>query len=252
MRSRGVDRRVAVIASASGNGKTTVGRQLAARLGVTFVELDSLVHGPGWVETPDDELRRRLAPILASEGWVIDGAYLHKLGTLVLDAADTVVWLDLPMRVWAWRLLRRTSRRLVGRGGAGAARASIAATARPTDSPARRSTPRHQALRTLSRHTAFSVVLPSPRGPKGRFTGTHIRAPRRNAAPAAGPATQTRASTARKCRFPPRRGPRRAAGGRCPRSGLSAGRRLLGGRRGRHSTKTHVGAFRLRGRAACP
>jgi adenylate kinase family enzyme len=113
--SRGVGRRVAVIASASGNGKTAVGRQLVARLGVTFVELDSLVHGPGWVETPDDELRRRLAPVLASEGWVIDGAYLHKLGTLVLDAADTVVWLDLPMRVWAWRLLRRTSRRLVGR-----------------------------------------------------------------------------------------------------------------------------------------
>jgi hypothetical protein len=25
---------------------------------VPFVELDALVHGPGWVETPDDELRR--------------------------------------------------------------------------------------------------------------------------------------------------------------------------------------------------
>jgi shikimate kinase len=47
-------RRVAIIASASGNGKTTLGRELAARLDVPFVELDALVHGPGWTETPDE------------------------------------------------------------------------------------------------------------------------------------------------------------------------------------------------------
>jgi len=50
-------RKVAIIASASGNGKTTLGRELARRLDVPFVELDALVHGPGWVETPDDQLR---------------------------------------------------------------------------------------------------------------------------------------------------------------------------------------------------
>jgi adenylate kinase family enzyme len=100
-----------VIATASGNGKTTFGRALAGRLGVPFVEMDSLVHGPGWVETPDDELRARVEPILAGDGWVVDGTYQRKLGWLVLDAADTVVWLDLPMRVWLPRLVRRTARR---------------------------------------------------------------------------------------------------------------------------------------------
>lgn len=105
-------RRVAVIASASGNGKTTFGRELAQRLGVRFVELDALVHGPNWTETPDDELRARVAPILAGDGWVIDGSYQRKLGTLVLDSADTVVWLDLPIRVWLPRLVRRTWRRV--------------------------------------------------------------------------------------------------------------------------------------------
>ena len=108
-------RRVAIIASASGNGKTTLGRALAARLGVRFVELDALVHGPNWVETPDEELRAILAPIMAEEGWVIDGSYGRKLGTTVLDAADTVVWLDLPIRVWLPRLVRRTARRVTGR-----------------------------------------------------------------------------------------------------------------------------------------
>jgi adenylate kinase family enzyme len=102
---------VAVIATASGNGKTTFGRALAERLAVPFVEMDALVHGPGWVEASDDDLRARVEPILAGDGWVVDGTYQRKLGHLVLDAADTVVWLDLPVGVWLPRLMRRTWRR---------------------------------------------------------------------------------------------------------------------------------------------
>jgi adenylate kinase family enzyme len=108
-------RKVAVISSASGNGKTTLGRKLATALDVPFVELDALVHGPDWTETPDDELRGLVEPVLAGDGWVIDGGYRGKLGTLVLDAADTVVWLDLPLHVWLPRLLRRSVRRIVRR-----------------------------------------------------------------------------------------------------------------------------------------
>jgi adenylate kinase family enzyme len=108
-------RRVAVISSASGNGKTTLGRKLATALDVPFVELDALVHGPNWTETPDDELRALVEPIVAGDGWVIDGVYRRKLGTLVLDAADTVVWLDLPLRVWLPRLVRRSVRRIMQR-----------------------------------------------------------------------------------------------------------------------------------------
>jgi adenylate kinase family enzyme len=108
-------RRVAIIASASGNGKTTLGRALAARLNVRFVELDALVHGPNWTETPDEELKQTLRPILEEDGWVIDGNYQGKLGNLVVEAADTVVWLDLPTRVWLPRLARRTLRRVRGK-----------------------------------------------------------------------------------------------------------------------------------------
>jgi adenylate kinase family enzyme len=108
-------RRVAILASASGNGKTTLGRELARRLEVPFHELDALHHGPGWTEATADELRARVEPLVAEDEWVVDGAYRGKLGDLVLERADLVVWLDLPLRVWLPRLLRRTVRRVVRR-----------------------------------------------------------------------------------------------------------------------------------------
>ena len=104
-----------MIATASSCGKTTFGRRLAERLGVPFVELDALHHGPNWTEATAEELRARVEPIVATEGWVIDGGYHAKIGTIVQDAADTVVWLDLPRRVWLPRLIRRTTTRIVRR-----------------------------------------------------------------------------------------------------------------------------------------
>ena len=104
-----------MIATASSSGKTTLGRRLAERLGVPFVELDALHHGPGWTEATAEELRAKVEPILATDGWVIDGGYTGKIGTIVQDAADTIVWLDLPRRVWLPRLIRRTVLRVARR-----------------------------------------------------------------------------------------------------------------------------------------
>jgi adenylate kinase family enzyme len=108
-------RRVAIVATASASGKTTLGRELARRLDVPFVELDALHHGPGWTEATAEELRLRVEPLVDGDGWVIDGGYWGKLGDLVLRNADTVVWLDLPVRVWLPRLIRRTVTRLARR-----------------------------------------------------------------------------------------------------------------------------------------
>jgi adenylate kinase family enzyme len=105
-------RRVAVITSASGNGGTTFGRVLAARLDVPFHELDALFWKPGWVESTAEELREVIEPIVASEAWVVDGGYYGRLGDLVLRNADLVVWLDLPWHVWLPRQLRRTFSRI--------------------------------------------------------------------------------------------------------------------------------------------
>lgn len=108
-------RRISLVSNASGSGKTTLGRTLAAMIDAPHVELDALVHGPSWSETPDDVLQQRVATIIAGERWVIDGNYRNKLGSLVVSSADLVVWLDMPLAVWLPRLLRRTLRRALTR-----------------------------------------------------------------------------------------------------------------------------------------
>jgi adenylate kinase family enzyme len=106
-----VGRRI-VFQGISGSGKTTIARTVAAALDVPFVETDALVHGPGWSETGNAELRELLRPTVDGEGWVIDSDYRRKLGTYVMEHADTVVWLDLPLHVCLRRLWGRTIPRI--------------------------------------------------------------------------------------------------------------------------------------------
>ena len=104
-------RRIAVVGG-SGSGKSTVARQLAERHDLAYVELDALHWGPNWTPCPDDELRARVEAALSAEAWVVDGDYLGKLGDLVLERAELVVWLDLPLRVTLPRLWSRTRLRM--------------------------------------------------------------------------------------------------------------------------------------------
>jgi adenylate kinase family enzyme len=98
-------------------GKTTVSRRLAAILGVPHVELDALHHDAGWQEASAEVLQARVRAALdaASDGWVVDGNYGAKLGSLVLERAGTVVLLDPPYLRTFGRALRRTLTRTITR-----------------------------------------------------------------------------------------------------------------------------------------
>jgi adenylate kinase family enzyme len=99
--------RLAVIGP-SGSGKTWLSSQLASSLGLRHIEIDALFHGPEWESAGVDELRERVAEAIDGDGWVSDGTYHQMIGELVFERVETVAWLDLPVRLVIWRLLRRT------------------------------------------------------------------------------------------------------------------------------------------------
>lgn len=77
------------------------------------VELDALAWGPNWTLVPVDVFQDRVAKAVAGDAWVIDGNYGGRgAQALVLPRADTVIWLDPPLRVIFARLFERAVRRI--------------------------------------------------------------------------------------------------------------------------------------------
>lgn len=89
-----------------GSGKSTLARELAPRLGLPLVHMDQLGWQAGWVETGKAELAARVADAVAQDKWLIEGNYGSVLAPR-LERADTVIYLDFPIRLCLWRLARR-------------------------------------------------------------------------------------------------------------------------------------------------
>ena len=98
-------RRILVLGR-TGSGKTTLARELARELGVPHIELDALYFGPQFSTAPLSVLRERVSAAVSADRWVTDGNK-SAVRDLVWPRADTVIWLDYPLRVSLWRLGRR-------------------------------------------------------------------------------------------------------------------------------------------------
>ncbi len=108
-----IGRRI-IVGGASGAGKTYVAEALAAKLGVRYVCNDEILHGPNWTLRDADERHAMFDEATRGEAWTIDGNLSdpkHPVDRLILQRADTLIWLDLPRRVVHWRVLKRTLRR---------------------------------------------------------------------------------------------------------------------------------------------
>ena len=104
----------AAVVGVTGSGKTTLAGALAARLGVPHVEMDALNWLRGWQPIERAEFRRRVDAVTSAPGWVTDGNY-REVRDLVWGRAQALIWLDYPLWVNLWRLLRRSLQRIITR-----------------------------------------------------------------------------------------------------------------------------------------
>ncbi len=101
----GAMRRIAIIGPAA-TGKSTLARRLGSLLGLPVYHLDALYWHPGWTPTPEDEWQELLRRILRADRWIVDGNFSASIRDR-LDAADTILFLDLPRWVSMTAVTRR-------------------------------------------------------------------------------------------------------------------------------------------------
>jgi adenylate kinase family enzyme len=101
-----------LVAGITGAGKSTLAVRVAAILDVPYTEIDGLYHGPNW--TPRASFLTDVDALAAGEGWVTEWQYSSARDRLAARA-DTILWLDLPLRVSLRRLVVRSVRRRIRR-----------------------------------------------------------------------------------------------------------------------------------------
>lgn len=121
--SKRLDRPV-VLVGLMGVGKSTVGRRLAKRLGVSFVDSDSAIEDASGLPAAEvfekfgerdfrDGERRLVARLIEGEVRVIatgGGAYVDPRTRELLNERAITVWLDAPIDVLTERTSRRDTR----------------------------------------------------------------------------------------------------------------------------------------------
>jgi adenylate kinase family enzyme len=99
-------RRVAVFGNAGG-GKSTLARQLAAITGLPLEVIDQLQFRAGGAKVPDEEYLQAHTALLANDEWIVDGFGCLKSVWERLEAADTLIHVDLPLAVHALWVTKR-------------------------------------------------------------------------------------------------------------------------------------------------
>ncbi|MCG0065999.1 adenylate kinase [Streptomyces tricolor] len=93
-------------------GKTTLARWLSAELGHPHTDLDDILFTPDG-PLPLPEFRRQAGEVTQADAWIVEGNF-SKLADVVWHRADVLVWLDFPLPLIMYRIVRRSLCQLTG------------------------------------------------------------------------------------------------------------------------------------------
>jgi len=97
-------RRINITGNA-GAGKSTLASEIGKLLDMPTYGLDSILWQPGWKEPEPDERRHLIQQLVVKDTWVIDG-----VSGIIREAADLVIFLDVPRRICLYRCVKRNWR----------------------------------------------------------------------------------------------------------------------------------------------
>lgn len=105
------------IIGCSGSGKTYLAKALSEKYNVPHFDLDDIqwdnnADGYG-VKMPVEKRAELLNDILQNENWIIEGVYYAWVGKCFEDA-DKIYALDIPKRVYTYRIIKRAIKRKLG------------------------------------------------------------------------------------------------------------------------------------------
>lgn len=99
-------KKVVVTGVSAGAGKSTLAAELGKKLDIPVYHLDSIYWKPGWIEADPEEFRAAQEEIAARDSWIIEGNYTASFD-IRLKEADTFIYLEVPLRVCLYRVLKR-------------------------------------------------------------------------------------------------------------------------------------------------
>ena len=95
-----------MIVGQPGSGKSTLARKMGDFTGLPVVHMDQIHWMPGWQPRPLEEKGRMCAEVHARDAWIFEGGH-SRTWPERFARADTLIWLDFPLRVRAWRVFKR-------------------------------------------------------------------------------------------------------------------------------------------------
>jgi len=90
-----------------GGGKSTLCHALANATGITAHSLDSIEYNKDGTRVSRDVYMDRHAQLVAEDNWIIEGLGVLESFWQRLDAADTLIYIDLPYHVHYWWVTKR-------------------------------------------------------------------------------------------------------------------------------------------------